>query len=95
MSKIKTKDDLPQEYLNLVGTKQTVGGCVFSYNKEIEPKEFNVLDIRRGSARMINFDKMKVTNLTYELLLKDDKMKKAQWSKPFPDTITKVKDTEI
>lgn len=95
MSKFKTKEGLPQKYLDLVGTKQTVEGCVFSYNKEIEPKEFYVLDIRRGSARMIDFDKMKVINLTYELLLKNDDMKKAQWSKPFPDTITKVTDTEI
>lgn len=95
MSKLKTKDGLPQEYLDLVGTKQTVSGCVFSYEKEIEPQEFDVLDIRRGSARMIDYNKMEVTNLSYELLLKNDSMKRAQWSKPFPDMITEVTDTEI
>jgi len=84
----KTKVGLPREYLDLIGTKATLSGYIFSYGKEIEPEEFDVLDVRRGTAKVINREKMVVTFLSFELKLKNESMKRAQWSKPIPDTIT-------
>jgi hypothetical protein len=95
MAKIKSKEGIPQEYLDLIGKKQTVSGCVFSYKKEIKSEEFTVLDVRRGSAKVIDYEKMEVTNLTYELKLKNDSMSRAQWTKPFPDMYTDTSKIEL
>jgi len=38
---------------------------------------------------------MKVTNLTYEMKLKNENMLRAQWSKPFPDMYTDTTGIEI
>ena len=95
MSKINSKEGIPQKYLDLIDSTQTLSGNVLSYKKEIKPTQFQVSDIRRGSAKVIDFSKMIVTNLTYELKLKNNSMKRAQWSKPFPDMITDTSNIEI
>lgn len=94
------KHKIPQKYLDLVGTKQLASGGLFSSTKSLEPMEYQVIDIRRGSARIINMKEFielgesKTEHPTYELLLKRDGMKRAQWSKPFPITEINLKETE-
>lgn len=77
--------EVGKTYQDLVGTEVQLRGNVFSYNKSIEPTKFQCLDVRRGSGTIMNMDTMKDKCLTAELLLKNDSMKKAQWSKPFAD----------
>ncbi|PXX96890.1 hypothetical protein DF185_19820 [Marinifilum breve] len=77
--------DLPKKYQDLVGTKQKCSGSLFSYKNEIkEPLEFDVLDIRKGTATIMDMKTMEECHPTFELLLKREGMKKAQWTKPFP-----------
>lgn len=79
---------IPKQYMDMVGTKQTVSGNIFS-NKKLPDTEMEVLNIRLGTARVVNMKeltetgKSKVVNPTFELLLKGKGMKRAQWSKPF------------
>lgn len=87
---MKKNLEIPKKHRDLVGTKQTFSGGLFSGNKEMPPTEFQVLDIRFGTARIINVKELRSTGKssinhpTFELLLKNDKMKKSQWSRPFP-----------
>lgn len=82
--------EIPKKHRDLVGTKQIFSGGLFSGSKEMPQTEFNVLDIRFGTARIINVDELRntgkssINHPTFELLLKNDKMKKSQWSRPFP-----------
>lgn len=83
------KENLPQKYLDMVGTKQIVSGNVFSYRKSLDQDEYDVKDIRQGTATVQNIDELRdkgkssIKHPTFELLLKNDKMKKSQWSLPF------------
>lgn len=82
--------EIPKKYTDMVGTKQRFSGGLFSQNKEVAETEFNVLNIRFATARVINVEELRKTGKssinhpTFELLLKNDKMKKSQWSRPFP-----------
>lgn len=82
--------NIPKKYLKLVGEKRTFSGGLFSGKKAIIPTEYHVLDIRSGTATVINVKEFTETGKssyahpTYELLLKNDKMKRSQWSRPFP-----------
>ena len=76
--------ELPEKYLKLVGTKQKFGGGLFSANKELEFCEYDVLDWRWGSAQIMNMKTMKIEHPTIEYKLKNEKMKRAQWSRGFP-----------
>jgi hypothetical protein len=81
---------IPKKYRDLVGTKQKFLGGVFSSAKELKPTEFNVLDIRWGTSTVVNIKELCETgessyeHPSFQLLLKRNGMKKAQWSRPFP-----------
>lgn len=76
---------IPKKYLKMVGTKQSFTGSLFGRNKIIvAPKDFDVIDIRMSLATIVNIKKMRFEHPAFELLLKDDTMKRAQWSRPFP-----------
>ncbi len=82
--------EIPKKYIDLVGTKQTFQGGIFSSNKSMKPTEFNVLDIRWGTATVINVRELRekgessYEHPTFDLLLKREGMKKAQWCRSFP-----------
>ncbi|ANW96726.1 hypothetical protein AXE80_10770 [Wenyingzhuangia fucanilytica] len=79
------KTDLPQQYLDLIGTVQRFKGYLFSYKilkKNYE--DYNVLDWRWGSAKVYDTKTNREKHPTVEFLLKNDSMKKSQWSKGFP-----------
>lgn len=84
------KKELPKKYLKLVGTKQTASGHLFSYSKSLEPKEYDVLDIRWGRATVMSIKEIREKGEssyeypTFEILLKRPGMPRARWSKPFP-----------
>lgn len=81
---------IPAKYLELVGTKQTFQGGIFSRKVALPPTEFDVLEIRQGLATIMNVKEMKEKGYssteypTFELLLKNSTMKRARWSNPFP-----------
>lgn len=80
---MKGKEKAPEEFQKLIGTKQTMGGCLFSRN-EIEFKQYDVIDWRWGSARIMDMKTLKVKHPTIELLVKNSEMKASRWTKPFP-----------
>lgn len=73
----------------MVGTEQTFQGGLFSGKKAIKPTKYNVLDIRVGTALVVNVKELRETGKssyehpTFELLLKNDKMSRSRWSRPF------------
>jgi hypothetical protein len=81
--------ELPKKYLDMVGTKQKLGGGLFSYKKALPPQEYDVLNIRWGSATIINrkeFIEKGETSYEYptcELLIKNSSMKKSMWTRGF------------
>lgn len=81
---------IPQKYKELVGTKQIFSGGLFSHKVSIDETEFDVLDIRFGTASYVNIQELRekgessYEHPTFELLLKKEGMKKSQWSRPFP-----------
>lgn len=88
---------IPQKYLDYVGTTQKFSGPLFSYRKDKEinePIEFNVLDVRWGSGVIMDFDTMKDTHPTIQFKLKNNSMKRAQWTKSFPVPEIKLSDDE-
>lgn len=75
---------MPKDLQKMVGTKQLISGGVFSGNKSLKLMEYDVLDIRWGSATVIDMKTFKDKHPTFELLLKRKSMKKAMWSRGFP-----------
>ncbi len=81
---------IPKKHMKLVGTEQTFEGGIFSSNKAIKPTKFNVIDIRWGTARVVNIKELRekgkssYCHPTFELLLKNNKMDRSRWSKGFP-----------
>lgn len=74
---------IPSKYKKLVGHRHTLCGGVFSRKKSIEEQEFDILDIRESMSRIINM-KTKRESPAFELLVKNEKMKRARWTNPFP-----------
>lgn len=76
--------DTPEIAKKIVGTRQIFSGSVFSRKKRISPTEFDVIDWRYGSSFIMNLKTMERKHPVVEFLLKNENMKKSQWSKPFP-----------
>lgn len=92
--KVAEKSDLnegiPQRYRDLVGTKQFLRGGIFSGKRDEPVGEYDVLDIRWGSAQTVSLKELqkeghsKTTyHPTFELLIKREGMKKARWTRGF------------
>ena len=72
-----------EEVENLIGTKVTVSGHVFSYNKSIEELEYDCLNVRFKTKSIFNEKTLNLQEcIVFEALLKREGMKKAQWTKP-------------
>lgn len=74
--------DTPQ-IAELVGTKQKLGGGLFSGSKTTEPAEYDVLDWRWGSATLMNMETFEEVCPTVELLVKREGMKRSRWTRGF------------
>ena len=87
---------IPKKYQDLVGTRQPLGGGLFSGKKESPHKVYNILDIRWGSSIVVNVKELLETgessyeHPTIELLVKSDDMKKSRWTRGF-----KVKEIDL
>lgn len=75
--------EAPEEFKELIGTKQTLGGGLFG-SKNYPYEEYDVLDWRWGSATVINMKTLKPLHPTIELLVKKEGMRASKWTKGFP-----------
>lgn len=75
--------DTPKEFKDLIGTRQTLGGGLFG-QKETPAEEYDVLDWRWGSAKVMDMKTMRFVHPTVELLVKKDGMRASRWTKGFP-----------
>ncbi len=82
-------DSIPQKYKDLVGTKQIFSGGLFTPKRSEPEAEYDVLDIRWGSAKIMNVREMKEKGRssyeypTVEYLIKNNKMKRSRWTRGF------------
>lgn len=94
-------NEIPQSYKDLVGTKQTFSGGLFSAKKDLPETEYTVHDIRWGSAMVVNFDELRETGKssyrhpTVEFLLSHRNMKRKQWTRGFAVREIDLNDMEI
>jgi len=71
-----------RQYQKLVGTEIELRGGVFSRKKYLQPDKYKVVDIRISMASIMNL-KTKKEYSAFELLVKNDGMKRSQWTRPF------------
>ena len=84
LTKNITTMEMPKKYQDLVGTKQTFSGGLFSSKKSIPETEFDVLDWRWGLANIIDLKTLEAKHPTVEYLVKNQTMKASRWTRPFP-----------
>lgn len=84
--------EAPEGFKELIGTKQTLGGGLFSQNKEVPMQEYDVLDWRWGSAQVIDMKSLKAIHPTVELLVKREGMRVSRWTRGFACRSVKLKD---
>ncbi|AIM37407.1 hypothetical protein KO02_12430 [Sphingobacterium sp. ML3W] len=81
--------NIPQKYIDLVGTKRKFSGGLFSAKKELPETEYMIHNIRWGSATIINYRELSETGKssyeypTVEYLLSNRSSKRKQWSRGF------------
>ncbi len=81
---------IPQKYKDLVGTEQIFSGGLFSSKKSEPEAKYNVLDIRWGSAKIVNAKEIRAGRQssyeypTVEYLIKNSSMKRSRWTRGFP-----------
>ena len=82
--------DIPQKYKELVGKEAIMSGGLFASNRTEPETKYNVLNIRWGTATILDAKQLKETGQssyehpTVEYLVKNDTMKKSRWTKGFP-----------
>ena len=86
--------EAPKEFKALIGTKQRLGGGLFSRKKKVEPQEYGVIDWRWGSGQIINMKTMKPIHPTVELLVKANGMRASRWTRGFPCRSIKLSDED-
>lgn len=86
--------EMPQEYIDMVGTKVTMSGGLFT-GKRAEPSaEYDVLDWRWGSAKICNMKTLEMLHPTVEFLIKKEGMKRSRWTRGFPVREINLKDED-
>lgn len=76
--------ETPKEVKELLGTKQQLGGGLFSSKKELPFEEYDVIDWRFGSGQIMDRKTMKLLHPTFELLVKKEGMRASRWTRGFP-----------
>ena len=74
---------IPKKYTDLIGTKQSFGGGLFSGKKELPYQEYNVLDCRWGTGTIIDLKTMKSKHPTIQFLIKKEGMRASRWTRSF------------
>lgn len=74
---------MPQKYKDMVGREQQFSGHLFSSTKKLDPITLKVLDLRFGSAQIMDMKKMEIKHPSVEFLVKGPGMKRSRWTKPF------------
>lgn len=81
---------IPQKYQDIVGTEVILSGGFFSSKRSEPETKFKVLDIRWGTAKILNIKQLKETGQsnyehpTVQYLVKNDTMQRSRWTKGFP-----------
>lgn len=86
-------NEIPTHYKMMVGTRVRMEGAIFSRNP-IPETEFDVIGVRWGSSQTLNTKTMK-RYPTVEFLVKNNSMKRARWTGPFPDYSNQINDDYI
>jgi hypothetical protein len=86
--------EMPKNHTDLVGKKQQMGGGLFSHKKDMPYEDYDVLDWRWGSAKIVDTKTLKPVCPTIEYLVKKEGMKKSRWTRGFPVPEIKLKDWE-
>lgn len=76
--------EIPKHHTEFVGSKKQFGGGLFSPKKDLKFEEYDVLDWRWGSAKIMDMKTMKVKHPTIQYLLKKEGMRASRWTRPFP-----------
>lgn len=85
---------IPEEVKPLLGTKQKIGGHVFSYKNKLPFEEYDVINWRFGTGRIVDLKTGKAKHPSFQLLLKKPGMRAARWSKGFPCRSIKLDDQD-
>jgi hypothetical protein len=98
MAELQT--EMPQHYIDLVGKKRTFSGGLFSHKRAEPEKEYDILDWRWGSAKIVNYNEIKKTGQssymypTVEYLIKSPDIKRSRWTRGFPVREINLKEIE-
>lgn len=84
--------EMPQSYIDMVGTKRTFSGGLFSHKRDEPEKEYEILDWRWGSAKICNMKTFEMLHPTVEFLIKAPDMKRSRWTRGFPVREIKLKE---
>lgn len=84
--------EMPKKYQDFVGTKKSMGGGLFSNNKDLPFETYDVLNWRWGSAKIVNLKTRRPVHPTVEFLVKKEGMRASRWTRPFPVSEIQLKD---
>lgn len=87
--------EAPEEFKKLIGTKQKLGGGLFSGKKELPFEEYDVLDWRFGTGQIWDTAKMIPLHPTVQLLVKKEGMRASRWTQGFPCRSIKLEKEEL
>ena len=73
-----------KKYSEMVGKSFFFSGGLFSNKRDEPEEEYEVLDYRWGSAKVMDMETMKEKHPTVEFLIKKEGMKRSRWTRPFP-----------
>lgn len=93
--------EIPKQYQDLVGQKKILSGGLFSYKRSEPEQEYDILDIRFGSATIMSMKELEemgessYEHPTFELLVKREGMRQARWTRSFPIREINLKDEKV
>ena len=76
--------EMPKKYQDFIGSTKVFSGGLFSHKRAEPEKEYQVLDWRWGSAKIMDMVNMEFKHPTVEFLIKNEDMKRSRWTRPFP-----------
>ncbi|MEM7487257.1 MAG: hypothetical protein AAF348_18770 [Bacteroidota bacterium] len=83
---------MPQHYIDIVGKKAKLSGGLFTPKRAEPSLEYDVLDWRWGSGKIINTKTLEMLHPTVEFLIKREGMKRSRWTRGFPVREINLKD---
>ncbi len=83
---------MPKTYTDMIGENYKFNGNLFNKKDNVDNEEFKIMYVRFSSAFIINLRTRQPRHPAIEFLLKNDKMKRSKWSRPFPCREIELKD---